>query len=166
MCYEMDYEALSDGEIEALHAEHTRGERKAIERSQMDQAQQDTAANDTGMEVVENPSDPDPFEYLLEPECYTWYRGFSGYSRLPLRASWTDYRDDELAWTVYEFVTTRLGHEGLTAEPMRSDMWADLSDDGAGAYEKERREAPSWEEDDADDEEGDEQQDDKGVEDE
>lgn len=123
--YEMGYESLSDRELDTLHAEHTIGEQEHMYKVQVQLEGQKEAGNDAGEDTM----DRDPFEYLTEPECYTWYRAFSGSTHLPLRASWADYRDDELAWTVYDYVTVRLGCSSFTATPVKSDMWADWSDD-------------------------------------
>ncbi|KAK2757199.1 hypothetical protein FQN54_004713 [Arachnomyces sp. PD_36] len=129
MEYELSYEALSDGELDALGPDQTIGDHMEIDEG----GSIDTPDDRTGGEV-----DPDPLRWLLQPEGYTWERSLSGFSRMPLSVPWMNYRDDEMARTVHGFVRTRgymVEKPLLRAKPPRwRDDWADSSDSDSAEF--------------------------------
>lgn len=106
MEYELEYELLSDCELETLDSggEHDRVE---IDGGSNEQGSMESSEEDRRKAIDDDDDDEeeeDPFHWLTEPECYTWERVRSGYSRMPVKTSWVHYLHDDLVRTVYEAV--------------------------------------------------------------
>jgi hypothetical protein len=124
---ELSYEPLSEGELEALDSD---------EDCRETTMEVDSATSETTDEDQPQEADSDHYMWLEQPHCYTWERSLSGFSRMPIRTSWVHYRHDEMASTVYEFVKRWAVefHQGLRAQPVIRDDWADESDVGFDGY--------------------------------
>ena len=143
MEYELQYEPLSDGELEELTSGtglyQTGGDSEPSGEESIELSEEGhdyDHGNDEGDD--DDLQDEGNFcRWLTQPGCYTWGRVRSGFSRMPLKTSWMDYRNDELAWTVSEFVFHRepLWKLGPSATFPVHDDWADVSDAGLGDYE-------------------------------
>ncbi|KAL2871717.1 uncharacterized protein BJX67DRAFT_167848 [Aspergillus lucknowensis] len=145
---ELNYEPLSDGELEDLIQDHKPAENELYvrEKEKIDWP----GGAETAEEGSEDNSDGHDYDFswVTQPSCYTWERAAHGFNRVPLRVSWMDYRGDELAWTVYQWVLGEDGvfKRGLFRKPPWLDDWADESDVGMDGYGVPREESEEEEE--------------------